>query len=91
MPNLAMPPSDRLALKALASEIFTWPLPAVLSRALAMEVLPHDGSPGSERTSAPRPTRIVRVELVGAPPLPEELDELYAAAMPGIEVQVRWR
>ena len=74
-----MPLSDRLALKAIASEALHWPLPRVLARAESLE-LSADGK-------APR---VLLVHLGGDPPLPEELDELYAAARPGIDVDVRW-
>lgn len=74
-----MPLSDRLALKAIASEALNWPLPRVLARAETMELGPEGKAP-----------RVLRVVLGGDPPLPEELDELYAAARPGIDVDVRW-
>jgi hypothetical protein len=74
-----MPLSDRLALKAIASEALTWPLPRVLARAESLQLSPEGKAP-----------RILFVVLGGEPPLPDELDELYAAARPGIDVDVRW-
>ena len=74
-----MPLSDRLALKAIASEALHWPLPRVLARAESLELSAEGKAP-----------RVLLVHLGGEPPLPDELDELYAAARPGIDVDVRW-
>ena len=74
-----MPLSDRLALKAIASEALNWPLPRVLARAESLELSAEGKAP-----------RVLLVHLGGDPPLPDELDELYAAARPGIDVDVRW-
>jgi len=62
---------------AAALAMFALPRPGLLQRASVLEVRVREG------------VREVYMELIGVPPLPDELDDLYVSAGE-VHVAVRW-